>query len=236
MEVRLTPAIEQVICGHHAVEGSELFLVQRHASPLHHLAHLAFAGETLRHFGRQVHGFHACGQSIAADFELRYAREHFEQSLFVQLGKTFLCGFPEKDVAGFHGHVVILTAVYHDGDFLSQSFLQDALSRVFVVTGDETVYFFLVERGEDTDITFGILVGHVKPELVEGVRTGITPVEPNVAFLRLAEFRAVGHCHKRASQGEHFAAIGAAYQFGTRSDVAPLVASAHLQLATLVFI
>ena len=203
---------------------------------MYHLAHLALAGEALRHFGCQVYGFDTGRQSFAADFKLRYACKHVEQRLFVQLRQTFFSRLSKQNVAGLHCHIVVFLAVHHDGDFLGQAFLQDALSRVFIVLGDEAVYLFFVQRGEDTDIAFGVVVGHVEPELVEGIRAGIVAVQPDVALFGLAELGSVGFCHQRAYQSEHFTAVGTAYQFGAGCDVTPLVASAQLETAAFMFV
>ena len=90
-----------------------------------------------------------------------------------------------------------------------------------------------VQQREDADVTLGVLVADVEPELVELVGRGVARVEPYVAALGLAELRAVGLGDERAGDGERlgFAAQLAADQLRTGGDVAPLVGAAQLHLA-----
>ena len=59
-----------------------------------------------------------------------------------------------------------------------------------------------VQQREDADVTLGVLVADVEPELVELVGRGVARVEPYVAALGLAELRAVGLGDERAGDGE----------------------------------
>ena len=187
-------------------------------------------------FGEQVHGLRTftC-QQVAADFELRYAVEDVQQSLFIQLDETLLCALAKEDAACLESKFIILAAVYHYGELFGKALLQNTTSRVAAMLLDERVDGRFVQGGEYLDVALGILVGHVEPELVEGVGTGTVPVEPYITFFGLAELLSVGLCDKRAGQGECFIlhAQLTADELGSSSNVAPLVASTHLQFAVL---
>ena len=90
-------------------------------------------------------------------------------------------------------------------------------------------------RGENLDVAFGVFVGYVEPELVELVGAGAVAVEPDVAFLGLAELAAVALGDEGAGECEAFLAGHAANEFRACGDVAPLVGAAELQTAVLVF-
>ena len=123
----------------------------------------------------------------------------------------------------------------HDGDFAGQHLLQFAGAGILAVAGNQLLDGLTVQQGENLDVTLGIVIGHIEPELVEFVGGGALCVQPDVAFFRFAEFGAVGLANQGAGEGEGFAAVHAADELGTGGDVAPLVASAQLQNAALVF-
>ena len=103
---------------------------------------------------------------------------------------------------------------------------------------DEGIDGSLVERGENLDVSFCILVSHIQPELVEDVGCGAVAVQPDVSLLRLAELLSVGLGDEGTSQCEGFVLVAqfAAYEFRTRGDVAPLVAASQLQAAVLFLV
>ena len=96
---------------------------------------------------------------------------------------------------------------------------------------DKGFAFFLADKGKDLDVLFGVGIAHVQPELAEFVGRGVFGRQPNIAAFGLAKFAAVGLGDERAGEGISFAAVGTTNQFGTGGDVAPLVATAHLQFA-----
>ena len=229
-------AVEQVGFRHHLVERGELLLVEADAAALRELAHLALAGEALGVLCKEVNGLRAFAlEQVAAYLELRHTAEDVEKRLLVELHEAFLRALAEEDAAGFYCCLVVLLAVNHDGQLLGQLLLQDAQARVFAMLLDEGVDGRLVERGEYLDVAFCVLVGHVEPELVEGVGRGAVAVEPDVAFLRLAELLAVGLSDERAGEGKGFVVATelATDELCAGGDVAPLVAAAHLQFAVL---
>ena len=92
--------------------------------------------------------------------------------------------------------------MYQHGDLLSQTLLQHAHARVFLVLFNQGVDGLFIQRGEDLDVFLGILVADVEPELVELVWRGALRVEPDVATLGLAELLAVSLGDERTSQGK----------------------------------
>ena len=86
----------------------------------------------------------------------------------------------------------------HDGYFAGQDLLEFALTGILAVLGDEVLDGFAVQHGEDLDVALGIVIGHIHPELVELVRTGALGIQPDVAFLGLAEFGTVSLADERA--------------------------------------
>ena len=121
----------------------------------------------------------------------------------------------------------------HNGHFLGQTLLQHTQVGSLFVLSNQSVDFVLVERCEDLDIAFGILIADIQPELVELIRRSIPRIEPDVSRLRLAELAAIGLRDERTGQGEHFPSVRTANQFSTGRNVSPLVGTAHLQLAVL---
>ena len=105
------------------------------------------------------------------------------------------------------------------------------------VTFNQRVDFLLAQQRENLDVSGCVLVGAVHPELIESVRRGFFRVEPDVAFLGLAELTAVGLGDEVACEGEGLlvGAEFAADEFRAGGDVAPLVGAAHLQLTAFMF-
>ena len=125
----------------------------------------------------------------------------------------------------------------HSGDFLCEELLESPAARVGAVFVDGSVDGLLVQHGEDLDVSFGIFVADIEPELVEFVRRSPFRVEPYIALFSLSELGSVGfldqgtgHC-ERIGLAEH-----PADELHAGGDVAPLVASAKLQAYALVLI
>ena len=125
--------------------------------------------------------------------------------------------------------------MYHSGNFLGKTLLDRTKTGILGLLSHESIDFLLVESGENLDVTLSIVVAHIEPELIERVRTGAVAVEPDIAFFGFSEFLAVGFSDKRASECKSIVLCAklAADKFGSGGDVAPLVATAHLQLAVL---
>ncbi len=111
-------------------------------------------------------------------------------------------------------------------------------ARVFVVLGYERVDGFLVEVGEYLDVLLSLCVAHVEPELVEGIRSGASRVEPYVAALGLAKLLAVALGDERASKAVGFGVVAkcTVYKLGTSGHVAPLVVAAKLKAYAVLLI
>ena len=88
--------------------------------------------------------------------------------------------------------------MYHTCKLLGQTLLQRSQVRRRIVLG----YRLAVEQREYLDITLGVLVADVEPELVELIGRGVARVEPDVAALGLAELGAVGLGYQGARYGE----------------------------------
>ena len=129
--------------------------------------------------------------------------------------------------------------MHHHGNLLCQSLLQYASSRVLLVLLHECLDGLAVERCEYLDVALGIVIAGVEPELIELIRCSALRVEPDVSALSLAELLSVRLGDEGACQSKcwfHVIAESAAYEFGTRSHVAPLVVSSQLQAHALVLI
>lgn len=219
-------AVEEVGGGEQLVGCCGLVLVDAHAAAFDEGLDFALAGEDGGGIDGEVGEFHACLEEGFLDLEVGYACEDIEQCLLVEAEEALLGGFAEEDVGGFDCHFIVFARVYHHGDFLCQLLLQHAAAWVGILLGDEVVYLFLLQRGEYLDVAFGILVGHVEPELVELVGRGVAAVEPHVARFGLAELPAVALGDEGARQREALVAVHAADKLGAGGDVAPLVGTA----------
>ena len=105
-----------------------------------------------------------------------------------------------------------------------------------ILFSHKPVNLLLRKRSENLDISLGIGIRNIQPELVEFVWRSVTTVEPDIPRLCLAELTSVGLRNQRASEGKNLATVRAADQFGTRSDVPPLVGAAHLDFTVLMFV
>ena len=186
-------------------------------------------------FGHEIDGLDTLAfEQAAADTELGHACKDVEQGLLVECGEGVLRGFAEEDLTGLLCGFEVFASMYHDGHLFGQTALQLATTRVFAVTCDDVVDLILLQAGEDLDVAFSILVSYVEPELVEAVGRCVTLVEPDVALLGLAELAAVALGDEGAGEGVCLAAAHSPDELSAGGDVAPLVGTAHLQLAALV--
>ena len=107
------------------------------------------------------------------------------------------------------------------------------MRRLGVLGLDRLDFFAALER-ENPNVVACVGVGRVQPKLVKLVGRGAFRVEPHIAALGLAKLGAVGLLNQRRGEREGLAAAHAANQLGSGGDVAPLVASAHLQADSVV--
>ena len=142
----------------------------------------------------------------------------------------------EQNVRCCNSLLVLLSRVDHRSHLLSQALLQYAQVGSLLVLGDQRLNGLAVEQREDTDVALSVVVAHVQPELVELVGRGVASVEPYVTALGLTELGAVSLLDQRAGDGVSLATELAADQLGTCGDVAPLVRTAQLHLATEGFV
>ena len=138
----------------------------------------------------------------------------------------------EQNVRRCNCLLVLLSRVDHRRNLLSQTLLQYAQVGCLLVLGDQRLNGLAVEQREDTNVALSVVVAHVQPELVELVGRGVACVEPYVTALGLTELGTVGLLDQRAGDGISLATELTTDQLGTRSDVAPLVRTTQLHLAT----
>ena len=101
----------------------------------------------------------------------------------------------------------------HSCNFLGKSALEGALAGVVPMFLNKVIDGFLVERCEYFDVFLGIVVGHIKPELIEGVGGGSFGVEPYISAFGFSEFLSVCFCDKLACEAvcAGFLSEGSAY-------------------------
>lgn len=215
---------------------ANFFFIDAHASALGHFAHFAFAGKYCCLVGEELRGRNACGDVVAAHFKLGHAFKDAEQSVFVDFVQNVAGFVAEENLRGFDGCFIVLQAVHHGGDFFGKTFLQWAQAGVLGLLGFEFLNFLLCEVGEDFHVSGCIVVAHVEPKLVELVGRGALGVESHVAALGFAKLGAVGLGDEWAGDGKGFATSHAPDELGACGDVAPLVATAHLQLAVFFLV
>ena len=119
--------------------------------------------------------------------------------------------------------------MHHYGHLLGKELLKLAPFRALPVGCYGAFDGLAVEHREYLDVALGILVADVQPELVELIRGGALRVKPYIALFGLSELSAVGLFDQRAGQGVSLSLAGAAYEFGSGGDVAPLVRTAKLE-------
>ena len=93
-----------------------------------------------------------------------------------------------------------------------------------------------VEAGEDADIAFRLVVADIEPELVESIWAGVFLVKPYIAALCLAILAAVGFGDQWAGLCICLATTQLLEELGTCSNIAPLIATTHLEFAVLVLV
>ena len=187
--------------------------------------------------GEQIDEFGLAVDDVGAYLEGGHSLEYGQQRGLVNLVER-LGGFgAEEYLRGLDGVLQLLLAVDHAGNLFGKFLLQGACAGVLGLLGHECVYLLLGEYGEYLDVFLGVGVGYVQPELVELVGRRAVGVEPYVAPLGLAEFRAVGLGDERAGNGVGVVlAEHAADQLCAGGDVAPLVGAAQLKAASLLLV
>ena len=94
--------------------------------------------------------------------------------------------------------------------------MEEACAGVELVPGTECADFFAGKKGEDLYPFFRVGIRGIEPELVELVGRGLFGVEPDIAFLRLAELAAVGFGEQGTGEGKGFAA---AFAPGSKAEI-----------------
>jgi len=224
---------EQVFRGDDQILILDLGLVDAQSPALDELASFALALEDFAARGEQFYDVDPLVYGVGGNVEHGNSVEDGQEGRFIEFLELFCGAFAEQYLRCVNGGVVVFLAVAHDGDLACEHFLELARVGGFAMLGDELVYFIAREHGEYLYVPLGVLVGDVEPELVELVGRGQPGVEPDVPFLGFAELGAVGLGDERAGEGVSLAAGLAAYEFGPRGDVAPLVGATHLQAAVL---
>ena len=97
------------------------------------------------------------------------------------------------------------------------------------VLGLQGLNFFAALGGENADVVAGIFVRCIEPKLVELVGAGAVGIEPHVAALGLSKLGAVRLLDQGRRKGKGLAATHSADEFCAGRDIAPLVATPHLQ-------
>ncbi len=206
-------------------------LVDAHTALLHHFAGFPLGGEHLGTDGEKIKQRYAALEFGTVDFKSWHTLEHIEQRALVEVAQRVGGLVAEKNLRCGDSRVIVSLAVYHHCEFARQATLHWTRSRVGGMLCGKSLYLFPGEESEYLKVFLRIAVRDIEPELVELIGTGPLRVEPYIAALGLAELSAIGFCDERAGEGIRLAAELATDEFGTGSDVAPLVASAELQTA-----
>ena len=113
---------------------------------------------------------------------------------------------------------------------LGQALLQYSSSGILLVLLHQCVDSLLVKTCEYLDISLGVIVADVEPELVELVWCGTLGIEPDVTAFGFTEFLSVGLGDERAGESVclHVVAECASDEFSTCGHIAPLVVAAQL--------
>ena len=82
--------------------------------------------------------------------------------------------------------------MHHYRNFLCQPFLYRPQMWCSMLFFDKGVYFLFAESCEYFDITFGIGIAYIQPELVKFVWRCIAWVEPHVSGFCFSEFPSIG--------------------------------------------
>ena len=125
-------------------------------------------------------------------------------------------------------------AVHAGRNVGGERLLKGALVRSLRVLGLQGLNFFAAFERKNPNVVAGVGVGRIEPKLVKLVGRRALGVEPDVAAFGLAELGSVGFFNQRRGQRKGLAPPHAANQLGSGGDVAPLVASAHLQTDSVV--
>ena len=68
----------------------------------------------------------------------------------------------------------------------------------------QSINHILLQRSEDLDVTFCIIIAHVQPELIELIRSGTLRIEPDITTLGLTELLTVALGNQRTGEREGF--------------------------------
>src|ERR1700722_4625219 len=139
----------------------------------------------------------------------------------------------EQGLAGGDRAVALLRAVHQRGDLLGQGTLSRPSGGARYAFSDQGVDLVAGPEAVDPQQAGHLDIGHVEPELVERVRRHQIGAEPDRAALGLAVFGAVRLGDQRNGQGVHGRALDPPDQVHPADQVAPLVAAAQLQDATV---
>ena len=229
-------AVDEVFAGDGALLVGEFLLVQADTATLYHFAHLALRGEDGSSGGEQFDG--RLAQLVGSNLEVRHTVEDIEEGLLIEALESFLRCLSEEDVRGFDSHVEGFTTMHHDGDFLTETALQAATTRILAVLLNESIDGFLVQRSKDLDVLLCFLIADVQPELIEAVGAGTLGIELDVTRLGLTELLAVALRDERTGECEGLDIVTqrAADEFRASSHVAPLVVTAELEFYAFMLI
>src|SRR4029453_3622956 len=121
-------------------------------------------------------------------------------------------------------------------DLPGQTALARPASRVGRLLRHHLADFAKLEKREQLEETLHVPVVTVQPELIEVIRAGAGGIEPDVLTFALAELRPRRCCNGRVHEPVPLALLPPRDQLDAGSDVPPLVAAAHLQLAALALV
>ena len=104
--------------------------------------------------------------------------------------------------------------------------------------GYKPINLLLIKVSKDLDITLGIAIADVQPELIEGIRCGALTVKPNISAFRFAKLLAICLCNQWASETESLCIVAKSTvdKFRSCSHIAPLIVSTELQSDAIVLI
>ena len=120
-------------------------------------------------------------------------------------------------------------------NFFCQGFLQFPEVRSFPMFSDQSIDPSGRQDGEDFDITCGIFIGGIQPELIKFIRGSTFRIQPNISRFGFPEFFSIALGHQRPGQAIGVEPFFTTDQFASGSNISPLVGTSHLQHTTVVF-
>ena len=142
----------------------------------------------------------------------------------------------EKYLAGLDRSVERGLAVNEAGDFAGEGAVGFARAGVGDVFGFEFFDLGAWEQGEFFQVLHDHAILGVDEELVEFVRAGFLRIEPDGAAFGFTELRAIAFCDEREGEAPRSGfADFLADEVSTGGDVAPLVRTADLELAFVLW-